>query len=52
MNPVAVIDSIALFASLATVVVIARSRRCRLRRDVKVLLVLVVLDVAHVIVPQ
>lgn len=45
MNPVAVIDSIALFATLATMVVIARGWRCRLRRDVKVLLVLVVVMV-------
>ncbi len=42
MDPVAVIDSIALFATLATVVVIARGWKCRLRRDVKVLFVLVV----------
>ncbi|RKY07262.1 MAG: hypothetical protein DRP66_07120 [Planctomycetota bacterium] len=42
MNPVAAIDSIALFAGLATVVVIARGWKCRLRRDVKVLFVLIV----------
>ncbi len=42
MDPIAVIDSIALFATLATVVVIARGWKCRLRRDVKVLFVLVV----------
>ncbi len=42
MNPVAAIDSISLFASLATVVVIVRGWKCRLRRDVKVLFVLVV----------
>lgn len=45
MNPVAVIDSIALFATLATVVVIVRGWKCRLRRDVKVLFVLVVVMV-------
>jgi len=42
MNRVAVIDSIALFASIATVVVIVRGWKCRLRRDVKVLFVLAV----------
>ena len=42
MDPVAIIDSIALFATLAAVVVIARGWKCRLRRDVKVLFVLVV----------
>jgi len=42
MNPVAVTDFIALFATLATVVVIARGWKCRLRLDIKVLFVLVV----------
>ncbi len=45
MNPVAVIDSISLLASLAAVVVIARGWKCRLRLDVKVLFVLVVVMV-------
>lgn len=42
MKPVAVTDFIALFATLVSVVVIARGWKCRLRRDVKVLFVLVV----------
>lgn len=42
MNPIAVMDFISLFATLATVVLIVRGWKCRLRRDVKVLFVLVV----------
>jgi len=41
MNPTAVTDSIALLATLGAGVVIARGWKCRLRRDVKVLVVLV-----------